>query len=192
MKVTFDKIIWAVRALVYKPFFKKLGLPSYIGQPNYLEGICRISLGSRVRVFPGIRMEALRNGAITIEDNVYMGVNVHMTSEGSELRIGAGTAIMSNVCITNIDHNYESVGVPVLEQGYTLRETRIGKNCFIGHNAVIQAGVILGDNCVVGACAVVMRGKYDSCSVICGVPAKILKKFDANENTWRRVNAYSV
>lgn len=186
MKVTLDKIMWTIRALMYKPFFKKLGLPSYIGKPNYLEGISRISLGSKVRIFSGARMETLSKGTITIEDNVYIGGNVHITSEGSELRIGEGSAIMSNVCITNIDHNYENIGVPVLEQGLTLRETRIGRNCFIGHNAVIQAGVELEDNCVVGACAVVMRGGYSAGCVLVGVPAKVVKKQNYRINKWER------
>ena len=187
MKITFDKIIWGLRAIVYKPFFSKLGFPSYIGKPNYLEGVNRISIGSRVRIFPGVRMETLNNGSIMIQNNVYIGVNSHITSGGSELIISHGCAIMSNVCITNIDHNYTSVGVPVLEQGLTLRETRIGKNCFIGHNAVVQAGAVIGDNCVIGANTVVMRGVYDDGSVLVGIPARVVKRYKTDIEKWERV-----
>ena len=50
----------------------------------------------------------------------------------------------------------------------------IGKNCFIGCNAIILKGTVLGDGCVVGAGAVV-SGKYPENSVIAGNPAKIIR-----------------
>lgn len=186
MKITVPKILWASRAVFSKFFFYKLKLPSYIGKPLYLEGYRRISIGKNVRIFPGIRMEAHSQGKITIEDNVYIGQNCHITSEDYDLTIGKGSAIMANVCITNIDHNYDSINIPVLEQGYTTRVTRIGENCFVGHNAVIQAGVQLGNHTIVGAGAVVNRGKYPSNCVIAGVPAKVVKVFDLEHARWER------
>ena len=50
----------------------------------------------------------------------------------------------------------------------------IGKNCFIGCNALILKGTVLGDNCVVGAGAVV-SGKFEPNSVIAGNPAKVIR-----------------
>lgn len=187
MKMNYKKMIWAIRAIIYKPLFKKFKMPSYVGKPIYIEGKKRISIGSKVRIFPGARMEALQNGSITIEDNVYLGQNIHITSENSDLRIGEGSDIMANVCITNIDHNYYSIDIPVLEQGYTTRKTIIGKNCFIGHGAVIQAGVNLMDHVIVGANSVVCRGSYPANCVIVGSPAKIVKIYNNTTNTWEKV-----
>ena len=51
----------------------------------------------------------------------------------------------------------------------------IGKNCFIGVNAIILKGTQLGDNCVVGAGSVV-TGKFPANSVIAGNPAKVIKE----------------
>lgn len=158
MKFYASKVIWALRAILYKPFCKRMGFPTYIGKPLFISGLRNIAVGNFVRIFPNARIEAMKNGTVTIEDNVYIGQNCHITSENSDLRIGRDSAVMANVCITNIDHNYQEVGVPILEQGYTTRITSIGKNCFIGHNAVIQAGVELGDNVIVGAGSVVNRG----------------------------------
>ena len=55
------------------------------------------------------------------------------------------------------------------------RPVHIGKNCFIGCNAIILKGTILGDGCVVGAGAVV-AGEFEAGSVIAGNPAKVIRK----------------
>lgn len=181
-----DKIFWGLRALIYKVFFKKFELPSYIGEPTFLEGVDKVSIGKRVRIFPRIRMEAIDNGSIVVNDNVYIGQNCHITSCNSELVIGAGTAIMANVCITNIDHEYCQIGKPVLSQTFKVSDTKLGENCFIGHNAVIQAGTILGKQCIVGANSMV-RGHFPDYCVIVGVPAKVVKRYDIGKKEWIKV-----
>lgn len=57
---------------------------------------------------------------------------------------------------------------------------KIGKNCFIGCNALILKGTELGDGCVVGAGAVV-SGKFEAGSVIAGNPAKVIRKLENGE-----------
>ncbi len=54
------------------------------------------------------------------------------------------------------------------------KEIRIGRECFIGCNAIILKGTELGDECVVGAGAVV-SGKFEAGSVIAGNPAKVIR-----------------
>ena len=55
------------------------------------------------------------------------------------------------------------------------REIVIGKNCFIGCNAIILKGTVLGDGCVVGAGAVV-SGTFEPGCVIAGNPAKLIRR----------------
>ncbi len=100
------------------------------------------------------------------------------------IRIGDNTCIGGNVKILDNDfhpieweernrllndvHGGDSDLVPA-------KEILIGKNCFIGCNAIVLKGTELGDGCVVGAGAVV-SGKFDENCVIAGNPARVIKK----------------
>ena len=76
------KYLWAARAVVYKMTFRRVGNMTYIGRPTFIEGRKNIYIGNRVRIFPGIRMEAIGNGTIKIGDNTAIEQNVHITSGG--------------------------------------------------------------------------------------------------------------
>ncbi len=181
------KLWWLLRTLIYKPFLGKLGTLSYVAKPLYLSNLKRIFIGSKVRIFPLARMEVIGNNAsITFEDDVSIGQYFHIISKG-ELLIGKGTTISANVLITNVDHEYQEIGKHILEQPLIVKETKIGENCFIGYGAVIQAGTILGKQCIVGANAVV-RGSFKDYSVIVGVPAKVVKRYDIKKAVWRKTD----
>lgn len=179
------KIFWILRGLIYKPFFGKFGFPSYIGKPVFIGNFKKIFIGKRVRIFPGARIEVIGNDAsIVFEDNISIGQNLHITS-ATNLVIGKNTTIAENVFITSVEHNYQEVGVHIMEQKNIIKKTQIGENCFIGYGTVIQAGTILGRQCIVGANAVV-RGEFPDYSVIVGVPARIVKRYDEKSGVWRK------
>lgn len=181
------KIIWILRALSYKPFFGAFGFPSYIGNPIFLKNTRRIFFGKRVRIFPGARMEVVSSSAsISIQENVSIGQNLHIIS-GGDMVIGKNTTISANVLITNVDHEFRQIGTHILDQPLLIKDTTIGENCFIGYGAVIQAGSILGIQCVVGANSVVC-GNFPDYSVIVGVPAKVIKRYDVNNQSWKKTD----
>lgn len=181
-----NKIVWGMLALFYAPFFKKFSFPSHIGIPLFTFGLSGVSIGKRVRIMPGLRIETHKKGTIILEDNISIGQNFHITSAGN-LIIGANTTILGNIFITNIDHDYQEIGKHILDQKMIVKETRIGKNCFIGYGAAIQAGTILGDQCVVGANAVV-RGIFPDYSVIVGMPARVVKRYNQDSKVWEKTN----
>jgi acetyltransferase-like isoleucine patch superfamily enzyme len=184
------KIFWILRGLIYKPFFGKYDLPSYIGKPLFIGNFKRIFIGKKVRIFPGARIEVVdKKSSIVFEDNISIGQNLHIISGGGEeLRIGKSTTFSANVFITNIDHKYDEINKYILAQPLVNLKTQIGENCFIGYGAVIQAGTILGKQCIVGANAVV-RGHFPDYCVIVGIPAKIVKRYDEKSAIWRRTNS---
>lgn len=88
-------------------------------------------------------------GGITIEDNVLIGPKVSLLSEGHPLS-------------------------PESRQSLVPEHIHIKKNAWIGANATILPGVIVGENSVVAAGAVVSKNVPDN-TVVGGVPAKIIK-----------------
>jgi acetyltransferase-like isoleucine patch superfamily enzyme len=102
------------------------------------------------------------------------------------LNIGSDTVISANVFVTNIDHEYENINIPILEQDNIFKNTEIGNNCFIGIGAAIQAGTKLGNHCIVGANSVV-RGSFPDYCVIVGAPAKVIKRYNFETESWERV-----
>ena len=59
-------MFWAIRGVIYKFLFGKFGNLSYIGKPVSIRGKRNIFVENRVRIYPGIRMEAIGNGKIRI------------------------------------------------------------------------------------------------------------------------------
>ncbi|MBO5105938.1 MAG: capsule biosynthesis protein CapG [Clostridia bacterium] len=54
---------------------------------------------------------------------------------------------------------------------------KIGNNVFIGVNTIILPGVTIGNNVVIGAGSVITKD-IPSNSVVCGVPARVVKNLD--------------
>lgn len=158
---------------------------TYVGKPLFILGGRRITIGNKVRIFPGARLETHNKGKIIIEDNISIGQNLHLISSGHTLTIGKDTTISGNVFITNIDHNFTEIGVHILKQEYLEKITTIKQNCFIGYGAAIMAGTTLGKQCVVGANSVV-RGIFPDYCVIAGSPAKIIKRYNFETRRWEK------
>ncbi|MEZ8379132.1 DapH/DapD/GlmU-related protein [Vibrio splendidus] len=180
----FYKLLWVLRAILSKPFFGSLGLISYIGKPIYLHNVKNVFIGSRVRIFPGARIETHQEGRIEISDDVSIGQNFHIISAESVLKVGKGTVISANVMVTNVDHEYTNIDLPIYKQNLLYSKTELGENCFVGIGAKIQAGTVLGKHCVVGANSVV-RGHFNDYSVIVGSPARVIKKYDLITKEWK-------
>ena len=124
-----------------------------------------------------------RPGAyIRIGNNVGISGATIYARKGIE--IGDNTAIGGNVKILDNDFHpldWETRNRYLLDPKggdadvVPAKPIKIGRNCFIGCNAIILKGCELGDGCVVGAGAVV-SGKFEPNSVIAGNPAKVVRR----------------
>jgi acetyltransferase-like isoleucine patch superfamily enzyme len=168
------KIIWYLRGLFYKFTFKRFGRLSYIGSPIFIFGRKKISVGNKVRIFPNLRIEAHGPGEITINDDVSIGHNVHISAY-EDLVINSGTTIASNILIMSLIHDVANKDIPYMDQPIKGKKTIIGKNCLIGSNSSIMAGVKIGNQSIVASNTVVTKS-FEPYSVIAGNPGKLIKK----------------
>ena len=171
----FYKLIWFFRAFFASFLFGSFRLPGYLGRPIFLMGVRGIFIDERVRIFPLARIEVFSGGRLEISRNVAIAQSVHITCKNL-VSIGEGACIAANVCITDISHQYFDKDKNILEQEDKIKKTVIGRNCFIGYGAVIDAGTELGDGCIVGANAYV-KGIFPSYSVIASEPARVIRNY---------------
>lgn len=114
-------------------------------------------------------------GRITIGENVWVSFAVSggcYIQGGNGVFIGANTIFAPGVKIISANHAYGQFGKWEIDNPII-----IGRNCWIGANAVILPGVELGDNVIVAAGAVVTKSYPDS-MIVGGIPAKPLVDLD--------------
>ena len=138
--------------------FKRFGAKAEFRPGAYAVTCSKISLGDRVIIRPGTMLFADPgpNGAgIEIEDNVMLGSGVH---------------------IYCANHRFDNVEMPLIDQGhYESQSVTLKNGCWVGANAIILPGVVVGRNSVVGAGSIVTKD-IPSGVVAVGNPAKVIKR----------------
>lgn len=121
--------------------------------------------------YPGILFGDYRNIEFNLDDmdnffnsgNYYQGID-------AKIRIGKGTAIGPGVGIITANHNIYNLSRS--ERGL---DVTIGDCCWIGMNAVLLPGIVLGAHTIVGAGAVVTKSFPEGECIIAGNPAHVIK-----------------
>ena len=72
------------------------------------------------------------------------------------------------------------------EKGLFREVTKIEKGCWIGEKVSILPGVTLGDRCIVAAGSVVTHS-FPEKTMIAGIPARAIKKYNEEEHLWKKV-----
>ena len=90
------------------------------------------------------------------------------------VRIGAYALLAHEVSIQGGDHRHDLAGIPmVFSPRPALPETVIEDDVWIGHRAILLAGVRVGRGAIVGAGAVVTRD-VEPFTIVGGVPARAI------------------
>jgi len=117
-----------------------------------------------------------KDAQITIGENV--------ASNNGLLIICAERIEIGNDCLIGKDvqiMDFDAHGLTPSERRNSIGKVKpivIGRNVWIGNNAIILKGTEIGDNSVIGAGAVVTGGKFPSNVVIAGNPAKVVKSLE--------------
>ena len=156
-----------------KRFRVQAGKNVYIGKHCDLKGKSNIVLEDGVTVRPYAQIWS--GGAVRIGRGTEIGERCRISIANS-LEIGEKVLVSPNVYITDCDHEYRNIDVPVIDQGIVQKgqKVSIGEGSYIGINAVIVGNVKIGKHCVIGANSVVPKDVPDYCVAV-GSPARVIK-----------------
>ena len=112
-------------------------------------------------------------GSIRIGRRVWLGPYVVIYGHGG-VEIGESTLISMHSTILSSNHAIPPKETPMRHVPDELLPTKIGRDVWIGANAVILGGVTIGDGCVVGAGAVVTKDIAPG-AIVAGVPARPIR-----------------
>lgn len=130
-------------------------------QPDLPERV--VTIGDRALIGRGSSVVGLLS--ITIGDDVWTGHNVH---------------------ITDMNHDYTDLELPISRQHQPEAPVVIGDGSWLGHNVVVLPGAHIGAHVAVGAGSVVRGALPDYC-VAAGVPARVIRRYDPDVG-WGRVD----
>ncbi len=124
----------------------------------------RIDIGNYCLICPGVRVSAATE--ITVGDNCMMAQGVYLS-----------------------DSDWHDIYDRSMFVGQS-SPIRIGNNVWLGDNAIVCKGVIIGDNSIVGARSVVIRDVPPNV-IVAGNPAGIVKKLDPSKRLITREEWFS-
>jgi carbonic anhydrase/acetyltransferase-like protein (isoleucine patch superfamily) len=121
---------------------------------------------------PGQQM--VTDPVITVGDRCLIGKGSGIVGH-LEIVIGHDVWTGHHVYITDQNHGYEDLDLPISQQFMEERPVSIGDGSWLGHGTVVLPGARIGRHTVVGANSVVTGELPDNC-VAAGVPARVLRE----------------
>jgi len=197
-----------------EPSIAKATLPDFANKPNNLVidrprriiNSKHVHVGDDVYLGPGSMITAIESypdkGLHPPENlvvnsytpNILIGNRVNSTGSLiiaalNKIEIGDDVIFASNVFISDGQHGNQDIGLAYKYQPMQkLSPIAIGRGCWVGQNVLILSGVTIGEMSIIGANSLVTKDLPPRC-IAFGNPARIVKLWDENKNSWRDVKA---
>lgn len=183
------RIFRFVNSTMSKIHWQISGRDVFVGRRSKIVHGKLISFGDHVNIQPDCLIVAFPGNA---KFKIGMGADIGRFSRiacKNKIIIEENVFTGPNVFICDFNHTYEDINIPIKAQGETVYSSgvKILKDTWIGTNAVIVGNVTIGKHCVIGANSFVNHDVPDYCVAV-GSPAKVVKKFDFEKNTWVKIN----
>jgi acetyltransferase-like isoleucine patch superfamily enzyme len=140
-----------------------------LGEGCIIGPYCSLSAG----VMPGQVLD--HSPVVTIGDRVLIGKGSGIVGHHT-VEIGDDVFTGHHVYITDANHGYEDISLPLGQQFAPSRPVRIGSGSWLGHGTVVLPGSDIGRNVAVGAGSVV-TGALPDFSVAVGNPARVIRQY---------------
>lgn len=134
------------------------------------ERATRYGFGSGTSVYDSV----IVIGDVKVGKDTWVGPNALLDGSGG-LSIGDNCSISAGVQIYS--HDSVKWATSGGKASYEYAATKIGNNCYLGPNVIIQKGVTIGDEAVVGANSFVNSNVGRRCTVA-GSPARLINEPD--------------
>ncbi len=137
----------------------------------HVEG--QIEIAAKCELNQGVELNPW-GGSIRLARRVWLGPYVVIYGHGG-VEIGESTLVAMHCTVLSSNHAIPAMGTLIRDVADDLRPTKLGRDVWIGANAVILGGVTIGDGAVVAAGAVVTNN-VEAGAVVAGVPARLLRR----------------
>ena len=152
--------------------------------PNALFNERYIRIGAGTMVGPQVTLSAgMVPGQEMVSDTVISVGDRCLIGKGSgivghlEITIGDDVWTGHHVYITDQNHGYSDLSLPISRQFMAEKPVSIGDGSWLGHGTVVLPGAVVGRHVVVGANSVVTGELPDNC-VAAGVPARVIRMIE--------------
>jgi len=196
IQIILNKIRAVYYRLILKPYYNyilgHLGDKTTIPSSTRFDYPQNIYVGNKVCIGRLSRLSAIpltgkTHCRINIGDNTYVGSFAHIFCT-AKIEIGQNVLIADRIYITDNLHTYSDITIPIIAQPILqISEVQIGDGVWIGENVCI-IGASIGKQSVIGANSVVTKSIPDYCVAV-GAPAKIIKRYSFEEQTWLKTDA---
>jgi acetyltransferase-like isoleucine patch superfamily enzyme len=112
-------------------------------------------------------------GTLSVGDKTVLGRDVSINCY-LDIEIGASVLFADDIYVSDFDHKFADLDVPIKDQGIAKSRVRIEPNVWVGTKVTVARGVVIGTGSVIGANAVVTHD-LPPYSVAVGVPARVIK-----------------
>jgi acetyltransferase-like isoleucine patch superfamily enzyme len=155
--------------------------------PTVVYGEQRIEIGEGTLIGPlatisaGMPSQADLHGdpVITIGDRCSLGKGIGIVGH-ERIQIGDDIWTGHYVYVTDQNHGYEDVDLPIGTQMWKNEPVSIGSGSWLGHGAVVLPGSRVGRHVVIAAGAVVAGIDVPDFSVVAGVPARVVRRLEGD------------
>ncbi|MDN2696113.1 hypothetical protein O0882_07280 [Janthinobacterium sp. SUN073] len=194
----FSRLKIKLKSLFYSKILNASNI--ILGPGCHILGKNHIKFGSEIYAHKNLWLEAVveydghqYSPQIVLGNRIKMSDGVHITAI-NRVEIGADVLFGSNVYVSDHNHGVYSgeknphsdpMEVPAKRLLYSSGVVMIGNNVWIGDNVNIVGPVSIGHGAIIASNSVV-RNDIPAVTMVAGIPARSIKKFNNVSKKWER------